>query len=96
MEEVKQAFDGYHPAWNEEILFDISADPRETTDLADQAPAVLADGRDTLLSWTDDQITRSYSPVDPLEIVLEEGGPFHSTGQSEIPTELIESLGVED
>ena len=38
MDEVKQAFDGYHPARNEEMLFDISADPHETTDLADQTP----------------------------------------------------------
>ncbi|MXW58981.1 MAG: sulfatase [Acidimicrobiia bacterium] len=85
--------DGYHAAWNEEMLFDIASDPHETDDLAGQAPSVLAEGRDMLQSWTDDQMTRSYSPVDPLKIVLAEGGPFHCKGHLPDYLERLEATG---
>ena len=85
--------DGYHAAWNEEMLFDIASDPHEADDLAEQAPSVLADGRDMLQSWTDDQMTRSYSPVDPLKIVLAEGGPFHCKGHLPEYLERLEATG---
>jgi len=75
--------DGYH-AWPDEMLFDVSTDPHETTDLAADgaagAPsALLHRGRDLLRSWTDEQLVRTGRD-DPLETVLAEGGPYHTRG----------------
>ncbi len=70
--------DGYHPHWADEMLFDIAADPHEQHDLAPDQTGVAATGRSILDTWTAEQLERSLSPVDPMEIVLAEGGPYHT------------------
>lgn len=68
--------DGYHGHWADEMLFDVVADPHETTDLAAAAPEVRADGARLLADWTAAQLERS-GQEDPLDVVRREGGPFH-------------------
>jgi arylsulfatase A-like enzyme len=70
--------DGYHGHWGDEMLFDLAADPHEQQDLADGHPDRLGTGRTMLDDWTADQLDRSYSPVDPMDVVRAEGGPFHT------------------
>jgi arylsulfatase A-like enzyme len=70
--------DGYHGQWPEEMLFDIAGDPHEQADLAEDQPERVADARTMLDDWTSEQLDRSYSPDDPMDIVREEGGPFHT------------------
>ncbi len=70
--------DGYHD-WPEEMLFDIAADPHETTDLAAELPGVVSAGRSLLEAWTAEQLERSGLP-DPIDAVLAEGGPYHTRG----------------
>lgn len=70
--------DGYHGHWPEEMLFDVSADPHETDDLADRHPDVARAGASILDDWTAEALERSLVPSDPMDIVREEGGPFHT------------------
>ncbi len=72
--------DGFH-GWGDEMLFDIAADPHEQHDLSAERPDVVSDSTATLASWTSYQLGRSFSPVDPMQTVLEEGGPFHTRGR---------------
>lgn len=72
--------DAFH-GWPDEQLFDIAADPHECDDLAGSREDLVAAGRELLAAWTSDQLARSYSPVDPLDVVLAEGGPFHTRGE---------------
>lgn len=71
--------DGYHPHWNDEMLFNVADDPHETTDLASTATDVAKEGSRRLDEWTADQLGRS-GDIDPLEVVAKEGGPFHTRG----------------
>ena len=71
--------DGFHGHWNEEMLFDITNDPHEQDDLFSVTNPHVSHGRSVLSDWTSSQLERGYSPVDPMEIVLEEGGPFHTS-----------------
>jgi arylsulfatase A-like enzyme len=75
---LRTLHDGYHPHWSDEMLFDVVADPHEQHDLASDRPDDLAAGRGLLEWWTAEQLERSLSPVDPMQIVLDEGGPYHT------------------
>jgi arylsulfatase A-like enzyme len=70
--------DGYHGHWADEMLFDVAKDPHETTDLAPSRAAAVAEGASILDAWTAEQLDRSLVPVDPMDIVRAEGGPFHT------------------
>lgn len=70
--------DGYHPHWSEEMLFDLAADPHEQRDLASTDRATVAVGRTLLDDWTSEQLSRDDGRVDPLDVVREEGGPYHT------------------
>ncbi len=70
--------DGYHPHWPEEMLFDVAADPHEQDDLAADDPRRIGEARELLGTWTAEQLGRSDSSVDPLDIVRAEGGPYHT------------------
>ncbi|MEC8986164.1 MAG: sulfatase [Actinomycetota bacterium] len=72
--------DGYHAHWEEEMLFNIATDPHEQNNLAINEPRLRNEGSTILQNWTSEQLAKSYSPVDPMEVVLDEGGPFHVRG----------------
>jgi arylsulfatase A-like enzyme len=72
--------DGYH-GWPDEMLFDVDADPHEQHDLLDDRPDVAREGAATLETWTATQLDRALGDrVDPMQIVLDEGGPYHCRG----------------
>lgn len=72
--------DGFHPHYEEEMLFNIDEDPHETTNLAKEFPEVVNEGAAKLLKWKDEMMkTMPYGAnTDPLDVILQEGGPFHA------------------
>jgi arylsulfatase A-like enzyme len=87
--------DGFHAHWGEEMLFDLAADPHEQNDLADDpvAAAALDTGRSTLDRWTAEQLARSDSRIDPMQTVLDEGGPYHTRGRLPAYLDHLRSTG---
>ncbi len=78
---LRTLHDGFHAAWPDEMLFDVVTDPHEQNDLATAGTSILAQGRTILSKWTSSQLDRALHPQrDPLEIVIEEGGPYHVRG----------------
>ena len=72
--------DGYH-LYDDEMLFDVVADPHETTNLLLSHEAVAARGRAALASWYADVMVNAARGRDPLLNVIAEGGPFHVRGE---------------
>ncbi|WP_224337703.1 sulfatase family protein [Haloprofundus halobius] len=82
--------DGVHD-FDDVELYDLDADPHQTTDLADERPDVVGEGSRRLEAWHADRMTESARgerggnpdpPAglrDPLWTVIEEGGPYHAT-----------------
>jgi arylsulfatase A-like enzyme len=68
--------DGYHGHWNDEMLFDITRDPHETTDLATSDDTTRTQGAAMLEAWTEAQLAGT-GLEDPLAVVRREGGPYH-------------------
>jgi choline-sulfatase len=69
--------DGMKPV-PEFMLFDLEADPHQMNNLAAEKPEVLNAGLARLERWTSAQLASSPSPVDPMQIVISEGGPYHT------------------
>ncbi|MWG33852.1 sulfatase family protein [Halomarina oriensis] len=83
--------DGYKEALDGTMLFDLAADPHETTDLSDERPEVVEAGLARLQRWTEHHAQRAtgrdetQSPkdvIDPLWELLAEGEPFHVRGRA--------------
>jgi choline-sulfatase len=72
--------DGFHPHYEDEMLFDIAADPHETTNLVATKRDVANEGASRLLAWHADMMaTQPFGyTVDPLDTVMREGGPEHA------------------
>jgi len=77
---LRTMHDGFHAAWPDEMLFDIAVDPHEQTNLVDDEPSTVASARALLDDWTTEQLGRSLVPRDPMQTILDEGGPFHVRG----------------
>lgn len=69
--------------FDEEMLFDITADPHETKNLMDDHPEVAGECARILQRWHAEMMAGNEDGVDPLQTVIKEGGPFHSKGQVE-------------
>ena len=64
------------------MLFDIEADPHETTNLAGQRPDLVGEGLQKMDVWVGEQMYRSQRG-DPFWGVIAEGGPLHANVNSE-------------
>lgn len=71
---------GYRP-FGEHALFDLTADPHQEHDLADDRPEILREGLSLLDDWLARMARESGYNVDPLMTVMREGGPFHTRGE---------------
>ena len=68
----------YHPGWRNlpaTMLFNIEADPHETDNRADERQDIVRQGLALLDEWHAFSMSRSHHEVDPLQVVLREGGP---------------------
>jgi choline-sulfatase len=59
------------------LLFNIEEDPHEVHDLAPQHPELVREGLAILEAWREEALSRAWSPTDPLQEVLRQGGPYH-------------------
>jgi len=64
--------------FDEEMLFNIAADPHEEHDLKTECPEIVEQARAYLGQWIDDMMSTSGFDTDPMQTVLREGGPFHA------------------
>ena len=91
---VRTYHDGYH-LLPQEMLFQLRDDPHEQHDLAPQHPELCREGAWRLLRWHDDMMARMPHGItaDPLQVVLQEGGPYHARGQLPKYLQRLEATG---
>jgi hypothetical protein len=86
--------DGYH-LFPREMLCNLKDDPWEQHDLAAERPEICAEGARRYAAWHDDMMAtqpEGYT-VDPMQIVLEEGGPLHARGYLAAYIPYLEQTG---
>lgn len=78
---IRTYHDGYH-LYDRDMLFDLSVDPHETNNLAEEAPEIVHHAIYLLDRWHEEQMKKMLPAcqVDPLWTVMAEGGPFHAKG----------------
>jgi arylsulfatase A-like enzyme len=76
---IRSYHDGYH-CFPEIMLFNVEADPHEQHDLAAHKPEVINRAMAMLDAWHADMMRTATHPMDPMWIVMREGGPFHTCG----------------
>jgi choline-sulfatase len=76
---IRSYHDGYH-CFPDHMLFNVEADPYEQHDLAPRHPALVAQAMKTLDEWHADMMRAASHPVDPMWLVMREGGPHHTCG----------------
>jgi arylsulfatase A-like enzyme len=76
---IRSYHDGYH-AFPEVMLFDVKDDPHEQRDLAASRSELVGRAAGTLDAWHADMLRTATHPVDPMWIVMREGGPHHCAG----------------
>ncbi len=65
------------------MVFNLEEDPHELNDLAEERPEVAERGLAVIERWHADMMAHSPAGVDPLQIVLREGGPYHTRDRVE-------------
>ena len=73
------------------MLFDITNDPHETTNLAFDKPQVLRAGLELLDRWMGERMSKAWRG-DPFWGVIKEGGPLHANENDPQWTAYIERL----
>jgi len=86
--------DGFH-LFPQEMVFDLAADPHEQHDLAASRPDLCREGAWRLLRWHDAMMAGMPRgrTTDPLQVVLDEGGPFHARGRLAEYARRLEATG---
>jgi hypothetical protein len=72
------------------MLFDIESDPHEQFNLAGKYPEVCQKAVYFLSEWHDEMMKTMDSPIDPLWVVMQEGGPFHAKGHLKDYCDLLD------
>jgi len=89
---IRTYHDGFH-LFPEEMLFDIENDPHEQFNLSGKYPEICGQAVNYLNIWHADMMQSMETPIDPMQVVLQEGGPFHARGQLKKYCELLETTG---
>lgn len=89
---IKTYHDGYKN-FDDIMLFNIKEDPHEVNNIAEKRPELVDKGLALLNKWYDEMIKTSKDGVDPMQIVLREGGPFHTRGHLPDYLEYLRSTG---
>lgn len=77
---IRTYHDGYH-GFPDVMLFDLKKDPHEQHDLARERPEIVGRAMAMLEEWRGDMMLTATNQVDPMQTVLNEGGPFHTRQQ---------------
>lgn len=86
---IRTYHDGFH-LFSDEMLFDLDSDPYEQFNLASKFPDVCRQAVYYLNDWHDKMMKSMDSPIDPLWVVMKEGGPFHAKGTLKKYSESLE------
>jgi len=78
-------------AFPEYMLFDLNADPHETTNLAAQQPDVVGQGLRQMDAWIAEQMYGAQRG-DPFWGIIQEGGPHHANERSQPWQHYLERL----
>ncbi len=92
---IQTMHDGYH-LYDDVMLFDLSNDPHETTNLASEQNEALEAGLSKYDSWYTEMMVNAARGRDPLINVVAEGGPFHVRGQLGEYLDRLKVTGRED
>ena len=77
---IRTWHDGFH-LFDEEMLFDLKNDPLERSNIVETEPALRAAAKAKYDAWHKQMMdTMPAGWGDPMDTVLEEGGPFHARG----------------
>jgi hypothetical protein len=87
--------DGYRD-YPDVMLFDLTDDPHEQRNLAEQRPDLVRLATSTLDSWTAEMMRRSAHGLDPMWTVMAEGGPYHTRGFLDGYLNRLRSTGRHD
>lgn len=86
----------YHDGYKEVdpiMLFDLSNDPHEQVNIAQQKQHVISDALRLLDDWYAEMAHKSATDVDPMLTVLREGGPFYTRGELARYAERLRATG---
>ncbi len=70
-----------HKDFDRVMLYNLTEDPHEEHNLANDQPAIVEMAMKYLTEWQHDQMLTATSDIDPMVTVLREGGPFHTRGK---------------
>lgn len=94
---IRTYHDGFH-LFPEEQVYNVAKDPHEQRDLAAGRPDLCREGARRLAQWHD-EMKAGVSlgcTADPMQIVLDEGGPYHARGQLRRYAERLKATGRGD
>ncbi len=79
---IRSYHDGHH-GFPDSMLFELSSDPHEQHNLAEDRAGTCNAAIAEIDSWLGQQMRKSASGVDPMWTVIREGGPKHTRGELE-------------
>jgi choline-sulfatase len=86
--------DGCH-LFPDDMIFDLAKDPFEQHDLASLRPDLVEHAHQLLDTWLAEARRTALHPVDPMDLVLKEGGPFHTRGELPAYLKRLRATGRE-
>ena len=89
---LRTLHDGFH-GLADEMLFDVVRDPHEQHDLGDTELGLVSTASDLLDSWRDDCLSAPGARMDPMDVLLDEGGPWHVRGRLPEYAERLRTTG---
>jgi choline-sulfatase len=84
--------DSFHN-WPDVMLYNIKNDPHLQHDLADTNTDAAQRGLKIIDTWHEEMMRTAIHPIDPMQTVLTEGGPYHIRGQLPKYLERLRSTG---
>lgn len=63
------------------MLFDLTSDPYEQNNIRDARPDLVSRAKELLAEWHGGLMNGGETDLDPLTLVMSEGGPFHCQGE---------------
>jgi choline-sulfatase len=76
---IRSYHDGYH-CFPDVMLFNVKDDPHEQHNLAVAHPELVARAMSLLDQWHAEMMRTASHSLDPMQTVLQEGGPLHTRG----------------
>ncbi len=84
--------DGYH-GFDDWMLFDVTTDPHQQENVAHTQPTVMDQAKTKLKAWHEAVKATATHDIDPMQTVLDEGGPKHTRGQLPAYLERLRATG---